>query len=123
MWFSLTLTTVTVTCKFLSIPISVFYNGHLMNTHQWLATFVVLAGISLDVYMKQTAKRVVVHAVDDKRPVSAELCEEVDEAVAEDGPLEARDVPELVVLRAGANGSEEPAAAVRRRRVVDVAAS
>ncbi|KAJ2189335.1 UDP-galactose transporter [Coemansia sp. RSA 532] len=120
---SLTLTTVTVTRKFLSILISVFYNGHSMNTRQWLATSVVFAGISLDVYMKQAAKRVIVHAVDDKRPVSAELREEVDEAVAEDGPLEARDVPELVALRAGANGSEEPAAAVRRRRVVDVAAS
>ncbi|KAJ1855478.1 UDP-galactose transporter [Coemansia sp. RSA 1822] len=120
---SLTLTTVTVTRKFLSILISVFYNGHSMNARQWLATAVVFAGISLDVYMKQAARRVIVHAVDDKRPVSAELRDEVDEAVAEDGPLEARDVPELVALRAGAAGSEEPAAAVRRRRVVDVAAS
>ncbi|KAJ2468259.1 UDP-galactose transporter [Coemansia sp. RSA 2322] len=54
---SLTLTTVTVTRKFLTILISVFYNGHALNSRQWSATGVVFAGITLDVYKKQTSKK------------------------------------------------------------------
>ncbi|KAJ2775706.1 UDP-galactose transporter, partial [Coemansia linderi] len=54
---SLTLTTVTVTRKFLTILISVFYNGHPLNSRQWSATGVVFSGIALDVYMKQTSKK------------------------------------------------------------------
>ncbi|KAJ2097278.1 UDP-galactose transporter, partial [Coemansia sp. RSA 922] len=45
---SLTLTTVTVTRKFLTILISVFYNGHPLNSRQWSATGVVFSGIALD---------------------------------------------------------------------------
>ncbi|KAJ2817031.1 suppressor of rasval19, partial [Coemansia sp. 'formosensis'] len=54
---SLTLTTVTVTRKFLTILISVFYNGHPLNSRQWSATGIVFSGIALDVYMKQTSKK------------------------------------------------------------------
>ncbi|KAJ2374981.1 UDP-galactose transporter [Coemansia sp. RSA 2607] len=54
---SLTLTTVTVTRKFLTILISVFYNGHKLNDRQWMATGLVFGGITLDVYKKQMSKR------------------------------------------------------------------
>ncbi|KAJ2816190.1 UDP-galactose transporter [Coemansia erecta] len=127
---SLTLTTVTVTRKFLTILVSVFCNGHRLNARQWAAAGVVFAGIALDVCMKQVAKRAVVRAVDGHRPVSAELKEEVEEAVAEDGPLEAREVPELVALRAGdgealqaGDGEALGGESLRRRRLVEVAAS
>ncbi|KAJ2684574.1 UDP-galactose transporter [Coemansia sp. RSA 1285] len=56
---SLTLTTVTVTRKFLTILISVFYNGHKLNGHQWSSTGLVFAGITLDVYKKQASKKVI----------------------------------------------------------------
>ncbi|KAJ2725214.1 UDP-galactose transporter [Coemansia sp. Benny D115] len=54
---SLTLTTVTVTRKFLTILISVFYNGHSLNGKQWTAAGLVFAGITLDVYKKQMSKK------------------------------------------------------------------
>ncbi|KAI9503936.1 UDP-galactose transporter [Coemansia spiralis] len=54
---SLTLTTVTVTRKFLTILISVFYNGHKLNARQWSSTGLVFAGITLDVYKKQASKK------------------------------------------------------------------
>ncbi|KAJ2783851.1 UDP-galactose transporter [Coemansia javaensis] len=54
---SLTLTTVTVTRKFLTILVSVAFNGHRLAGRQWLATALVFAGISLDVYKKQTGDR------------------------------------------------------------------
>ncbi|KAJ2361867.1 UDP-galactose transporter [Coemansia sp. RSA 2611] len=122
---SLTLTTVTVTRKFLTILISVFYNGHKLNPRQWSATGLVFSGISLDVYMKQMAKQAVVKAIDNEKPVSQELEDEVEEAIAEDGPLEAREIPELVALRTGAaiGGDDAGIGEVRRRRLVDAAAT
>ncbi|KAJ2501796.1 UDP-galactose transporter, partial [Coemansia sp. RSA 2052] len=54
---SLTLTTVTVTRKFLTILISVFYNGHTLNSRQWSAAGVVFLGVALDAYMKQASKK------------------------------------------------------------------
>lgn len=50
---SLTLTTVTVTRKFLTILVSVVVNGSRLNGAQWWATGVVFGGIVLDIWMKQ----------------------------------------------------------------------
>ncbi|KAJ1839023.1 UDP-galactose transporter, partial [Coemansia sp. RSA 486] len=64
---SLTLTTVTVTRKFLTILISVFYNGHRLNEKQWMATGMVFAGIILDIYKKQIAKGQALAAAKDSK--------------------------------------------------------
>ncbi|PIA19233.1 UAA transporter [Coemansia reversa NRRL 1564] len=127
---SLTLTTVTVTRKFLTILISVFYNGHKLNSHQWSATGLVFTGISLDVYKKQTARRAIIAAavVDTKDEKLAESEHEVleEELLAEVDPLAACDVPELVALQTRTKDSDNratPLGNVRRRRLVDVAAA
>ncbi|KAJ1952568.1 UDP-galactose transporter [Linderina pennispora] len=54
---SLTLVTVTVTRKFLTILFSVFYYGHPLNGWQWAAAGIVFAGITLDVYKKQAGRK------------------------------------------------------------------
>ncbi|KAJ2711425.1 UDP-galactose transporter, partial [Coemansia spiralis] len=114
---SLTLTTVTVTRKFLTILVSVFLNGHRLNTHQWAATGLVFAGISLDVYKKQTATPAAV-------PVLEKLAPEAT-GDSDDDMLAARAEPELVALQArlATHSTRGPTLRTARRRLVEVTAT
>ncbi|KAJ1944816.1 UDP-galactose transporter [Linderina macrospora] len=60
---SLTLVTINVTRKFLTILFSVFYYSHPLNGRQWVAAGIVFAGIALDAYKKQTGKKAKKQAV------------------------------------------------------------
>ncbi|KAJ1731682.1 UDP-galactose transporter [Coemansia biformis] len=125
---SLTLTTVTVTRKFLTILVSVFLNGHRLNAHQWSATGFVFAGISLDVYKKQAAKRTAAVAAVAATPAEAATEKPALKDAADDGndsdALAAHAVPELVALHGRVTGKSARGAApgaARRRRLVEVA--
>ncbi|KAI8320380.1 UAA-domain-containing protein [Martensiomyces pterosporus] len=124
---SLTLTTVTVTRKFLTILVSVFYNGHSLNPRQWSAAGFVFAGITLDVYKKQTAKRPAVDTKASTRSGSVQVLLPEKKDLVEDDLLAAREIPELVVLQSGLGQNVSSSAAIggdiRRRQLVEVAAS
>ncbi|KAJ1890081.1 UDP-galactose transporter [Coemansia sp. IMI 209127] len=127
---SLTLTTVTVTRKFLTILISVFYNGHKLNSRQWSSTGLVFAGITLDVYKKQTSKKakngtpLAVHSASSKTVGQSPTSERADASSAQQktpssrgGSARRGSMPDRI------DGSMALDNDVRRRRLVDVAAS
>ncbi|KAJ1829388.1 UDP-galactose transporter [Coemansia sp. RSA 2599] len=128
---SLTLTTVTVTRKFLTILISVFYNGHRLNGKQWMATGLVFAGIVLDVYKKQMGKRQAQAMAKGAGKISAKSDSGNEESML--GRSGKRVVSSLSKERAAATraalervAKESDAVAsrdLRRRRMVNVAAS
>ncbi|KAJ2707593.1 UDP-galactose transporter [Coemansia sp. IMI 203386] len=128
---SLTLTTVTVTRKFLTILISVFYNGHRLNEKQWMATGMVFAGIILDIYKKQMAKGQALAAAKDSKKHGVQNDSGKEEYVANRSSNRA--VASLTKERAAATRAalervaKESDAVVskdlRRRRMVDVAAA
>ncbi|KAJ2233567.1 UDP-galactose transporter [Coemansia sp. RSA 485] len=127
---SLTLTTVTVTRKFLTILISVFYNGHRLNEKQWMATGMVFAGIILDIYKKQMAKGQALAAAKDSKKRDVQNDSGKEEYVVNRSSKRA--VASLTKERAAATRAalervaKESDAVVskdlRRRRMVDVAA-
>ncbi|KAF9123300.1 UDP-galactose transporter [Mortierella sp. 14UC] len=53
---SLSLVTITVTRKLLTILLSIFAYGHILNVSQWLMIGVVFSGIGLEAYVKRTEK-------------------------------------------------------------------
>ncbi|KAF8945633.1 UDP-galactose transporter [Haplosporangium gracile] len=53
---SLSLVTITVTRKLLTILLSIFAYGHILNISQWLMIGVVFSGIGLEAYVKRTEK-------------------------------------------------------------------
>ncbi|KAJ2588881.1 UDP-galactose transporter [Coemansia sp. RSA 1722] len=128
---SLTLTTVTVTRKFLTILISVFYNGHRLNEKQWMATGMVFAGIILDIYKKQIAKGQALAAAKDSKKHDVQNDSGKEEYVVNRSSKRA--VASLTKERAAATRAalervaKESDAVVskdlRRRRMVDVAAA
>ncbi|KAJ2770479.1 UDP-galactose transporter [Coemansia nantahalensis] len=119
---SLTLTTVTVTRKFLTILVSVLINGHQLDARQWAATGLVFAGISFDVYKKQAAKPAAAPMPEKPLPQDTAAASSDDDS----DELVARTESELVALQARISGQDARKAAlrtVRQRRLVDVAAS
>ncbi|KAI7834904.1 UAA transporter [Kickxella alabastrina] len=120
---SLTLTTINVTRKFLTILISVFYNGHPLNQRQWSATGLVFAGITLEVYKKHMIKR----AGKKLQPAVADLPDTAGE------PVKRVTSPSLSGERAAAvraalkrksGGTQADASGdLRRRQMVEVAAT
>ncbi|KAJ2859400.1 UDP-galactose transporter [Coemansia asiatica] len=129
---SLTLTTVTVTRKFLTILISVFYNGHRLNEKQWMAAGLVFAGIILDVYKKQMAKRQALATLA-KDPSKLDAKSDSGKEESVNGRSGKRAVSSLSKERAAATRAALERVAkkndvivskdLRRRRMVDVAAS
>ncbi|KAJ2909193.1 UDP-galactose transporter [Coemansia aciculifera] len=117
---SLTLTTVTVTRKFLTILISVFYNGHPLNSRQWSATGVVFSGIALDVYMKQASKKTGANVEVFKDKADAEQKSEL----AKDGDeAETQVHPEHVASNRPATRSEVRRRQQQQQPLVEVAVS
>ncbi|KAG0276170.1 UDP-galactose transporter [Linnemannia exigua] len=53
---SLSLVTITVTRKLLTILLSIFAYGHILNVSQWLMIGVVFSGIGLEAYVKRNEK-------------------------------------------------------------------
>ncbi|KAJ2801528.1 UDP-galactose transporter, partial [Coemansia helicoidea] len=119
---SLTLTTVTVTRKFLTILVSVLINGHQLDARQWAATGLVFAGISFNVYKKQAAKPAAAPMPEKPLPQDTAAASSDDDS----DELVARTESELVALQARISGQDARKATlhtVRQRRLVDVAAS
>ncbi|KAJ2400113.1 UDP-galactose transporter [Coemansia sp. RSA 2559] len=127
---SLTLTTVTVTRKFLTILISVFYNGHRLNSRQWSSTGLVFAGITLDVYKKQTSKKaktetpLTVHSTSKTAVRRSPTPEKTDADFAQQKTPSSRgDSARRGSMPNRIDGSMTLDNDVRRRRLVNVAAS
>ncbi|KAJ1959043.1 UDP-galactose transporter [Dipsacomyces acuminosporus] len=125
---SLTLTTVTVTRKFLTILVSVFYNGHPLNTHQWSAAGFVFAGITLDVYKKQTSKRIAptIDAVATAKHASVQILMPEKKDLVDSNISAAHEIPDIAALQSGMGQNISKSMAmsdIRRRQLVDVVAN
>ena len=53
---SVTLVTVTVTRKMLTMILSVVYYGHSLNHKQWMGVALVFGGIGFEAYLKRSAE-------------------------------------------------------------------